>query len=317
MIPQGDALFLQLAAIAGGEPAGGLLEVRERVTSGGMRAHFFPAGDLRGAARGILELAERAEVFLGVAPRRSGVLKNGRQSGGLDAIERCWTLHVDADTEEACAALERFSPPPAVVVRSGSGLHGYWPLRQSLPPAWAARANRRLAFALGGDLAAADAARILRPAGTENRKTTPPRPVECVYLDVVAYLAADVVGSLPDPPSERAPSLPTRPLPGRAGDEQDPLLAIPAAEYVPALIGRPVGRDGKAQCPFHAGGQERTPSLHAYPDDRGWYCWPCQAGGTIIDLGARLYGIEPRGAGYHELRRRLAGELLDALGEAA
>ena len=72
-----------------------------------------------------------------------------------------------------------------------------------------------------------------------------------------------------------------------------------------------MGRDGKAQCPWHGGGDERTPSLHCY-DDGGFYCYGCGVGGSIIDLGARLYGLEPRGRGFHEIRRRLAADLLGA-----
>jgi DNA primase len=70
-------------------------------------------------------------------------------------------------------------------------------------------------------------------------------------------------------------------------------------------------------CPFHAGGEERTPSLHVYPNDRGWACFGCGRGGTIVDFGAHLYGIEPRGGGFHELRRRLVSELVPALRRAA
>lgn len=303
MIPQDDALFLQLAAIAGGEPAGGLLEVRERVTSGGMRAHFFPAGNLRGAARGILELAERAEVFLGVAPRRSGVLKNGRQSGGLDAIERCWTLHVDADTEEARAALERFSPPPAVVVRSGSGLHGYWPLRQSLPPAWAARANRRLAFALGADMRSTDAARILRLPGTLNHKHDPPRPVECIRCEVPtrALTAGEIVGQLADPPA----AAPVTTLPRRPVQSDDPLLAIAPETYVEALTGRPLGPGRKIPCPL-PGHEDRTPSFQVYTD-AGWHCFGCGNGGSLYTLAGLLWGYPTplRGHSFVEVKRRL------------
>ena len=55
------------------------------------------------------------------------------------------------------------------------------------------------------------------------------------------------------------------------------------------------------------------PSLHAYEDPaRGWFCFGCQRGGTIIDLGAALYRLEARGAGYREIRRRLAADLLKA-----
>ena len=44
----------------------------------------------------------------------------------------------------------------------------------------------------------------------------------------------------------------------------------------------------KITCPFHSGGQEKTPSLHLYPDG-GWYCFgSCQEGGDVISLVGRL-----------------------------
>lgn len=94
----------------------------------------------------------------------------------------------------------------------------------------------------------------------------------------------------------------------------DVLGSIPAVDYVAALTGRVVGSDGKVACPFHAEGEERTPSLHCYGDpDSGWYCFGCGRGGSIVDFGSYLYGIEPRGAGFHEIRRRLAADLLGAV----
>jgi hypothetical protein len=96
-----------------------------------------------------------------------------------------------------------------------------------------------------------------------------------------------------------------QPLPDRRGDA---LTTIPATEYVAVLLGLTLGRDGKVVCPFH---DDHAPSLHAYDEpDRGWCCYGCNRGGSIIDFGAHLYGIEPRGAGFHEIRRRLAADLM-------
>ena len=81
--------------------------------------------------------------------------------------------------------------------------------------------------------------------------------------------------------------------------------------FIPALTGREVGRGGRVTCPFHGDGQERTPSLQTYDDD--WYCFSCARGGTIVDFGALLFGLEPRGSGYHQIRRRLAEDLLRSL----
>lgn len=87
----------------------------------------------------------------------------------------------------------------------------------------------------------------------------------------------------------------------------DPLRAIPAEVYVPALTGLRIGWDRKVLCPFHGDGNA---SLHVYPDDGGWYCHGCSRGGTIYDLGAELWSMGTRGSAFVELRRRLAAALL-------
>lgn len=42
---------------------------------------------------------------------------------------------------------------------------------------------------------------------------------------------------------------------------------------------------------------------------RLFHCHGCKAGGSVIDLGALLYGLEPRGFGFFEIRKRLLAEL--------
>jgi len=267
----------------------------------GQTFHSWPE-ERGGAVEMIGRLGRSADTYIAAAPRR-------RRHGGREAIERVHVLYVDCDSEAAIEALERFSPPPAIVVGSGSGRHAYWPLWPPASPDEAERANRRIAHALEADLAATDAARILRPPGTFNFKSGEPVPVTVKRLVIEVSTLEEVAGHLPDPePNRPAPRRLTPPLVAR-GD--DPLLAIVPPMYVELLTGREVGRDGKARCPFHADGGERTPSLHAYPTpEEGWTCFGGCGGGSIIDLGALLYGIQPRGRGYHEVRRRLAAALL-------
>lgn len=128
----------------------------------------------------------------------------------------------------------------------------------------------------------------------------------------IAYTTArELVGRLIDPPA--APTASRPPAPRQApGEDQDgdALQTIPPATYIEALTGRVAGRDGKVCCPL-PGHEDRTPSLQTYPEPAdGWHCFGCGRGGTIIDFAAHLWGIAPRGRNYHELRRRLAGELL-------
>ena len=48
-------------------------------------------------------------------------------------------------------------------------------------------------------------------------------------------------------------------------------------------------RAGFIRCPFHAG--DRTASLKLYPSQRGWHCFGCQVGGSVVDFVARLFGL--------------------------
>jgi len=151
-----------------------------------------------------------------------------------------------------------------------------------------------------------DPARILRLPGTLNHKHDPPAAVQCVRLELAVFEARDIVGALPDPPAPagRTASIAERELPS-----DDPLKSIASGDYVPFLTGRDAER-GYVRCPFHSGGNERTPSLHVHENQGGWYCFGCAEGGSIIDFAAHLYRISPRGRGYHDLRRRLARDLL-------
>lgn len=310
-----QALLLQLVAIAGQDPGrrGELLEVRYRTGSTGpMMQMFHPAGRPQALVDTIIGLGRRGDTYLGCAPRM-------HKHGGKRAVERVWTLWADLDSPDALERLAGFAPWPALVIRSGTGdnSHAWWALREAMSPVGAERANRRLATHLGGDPRSTDAARILRAAGTLNHKHSPPRPVEATRIEFSGRLptAAEVLENVPE---IAEPEPPPRPAPIRRDvDSDDALRAIPATEYVPALTGRALGRDGKTTCPVHAGGEERTASLHAYSGDQGWFCFGCDRGGTIIDMGAALFGLEPRGAGYVEIRRRVAAALIDAKGMAA
>lgn len=249
----------------------------------------------------ILATADRTNVYIGACPRT-------REAGTADAIDHGWVLWADLDTTESGERLDAFAHQPQIIVATGNGMHAWWALRDPLAGGHLERACRRLAHHLGGDMRATDRARILRIAPTLNHKTSPALPVRFERFNVTpGYTARQLVGDLPDPDVVRP--LPPR-TPRQIDTTADALMTIPASEYIPALTGTPVGRDGKARCPFH---EDRTPSLHAYDDPaRGWMCFGCGAGGTIIDFGARLYGIEPRGHGYHDIRQRLAAQLLRA-----
>ncbi len=63
---------------------------------------------------------------------------------------------------------------------------------------------------------------------------------------------------------------------------------VSPAEAARAYGLRP-NRAGFVSCPFH--GPERTPSLKLYAE--GWHCFGCGAGGSVVDLTARLFSLRP------------------------
>ena len=51
-----------------------------------------------------------------------------------------------------------------------------------------------------------------------------------------------------------------------------------------------VNRAGFIPCPFH---NEKTASLKIYPGIRGWHCFGCHKGGSVIDFTRELFGLSP------------------------
>jgi len=52
-------------------------------------------------------------------------------------------------------------------------------------------------------------------------------------------------------------------------------------------------RQGKIRCPFH---DDDHPSLQLYKGTRGWWCYVCDKGGSVVDFVAELFAISPREA---------------------
>jgi hypothetical protein len=289
-----DATRRFLSALYGSAPVDSLVEVRVRVPSG-MGQCFHRAGALERVAATIEALASRTDVFVGVVPR-------ARCAGGRgDLIEDASVVWADCDTTAAVAALASFRPGPTIIVGSGSGQnrHAYWLLRAPIDVDQLERVNRRLAVALGADAQSSDAARILRPAGSLNRKHSPATPVRLLVLDERRRVAIDELErDLPAEPRPLSTIRTSRPV-----RDADALRLVAPALYVERLTGQRVGRSRKVRCPFH---DDQTPSLHVYEDpDRGWYCFGCARGGSIYDLAALLWQRETRGADFLVLRRDL------------
>jgi hypothetical protein len=253
-----------LDALHGCAPPRSLIEVRFRLGPG-MGQRFLPAERLGQVADRIASLSASTDVFVGVIARAR---RGGSRS---DLVQRAAVVWVDCDDRASVAALARFRPPPNIVVASsGSNRHAYWLLDEPARIEETEQINHRLAIALGADPNCGDGARIMRPAGSTNRKHSPPTAVPLLACDENARVAlADLTARLaphPAPTGHRAIARP-RAL------SSDPLLALAPRVYVERLLGQPVGRSGKVRCPFHEDG---TPSLHVYPEPgRGWYCYGC------------------------------------------
>jgi len=275
-----------------------------RGASGGV---FVPIHDLTKAAAEIDRIGRNEDVWVGVLPRQPDS-KTGEIGGSSEFVPEGRTLWVDCDLKDGPDAREllaTFRPAPHLLVASGGGFHAYWMLDAPLPADWVPIANRRLAYALAGDLAATDATRILRPPGTRNLKYQPPRPVELVELrDSPALAVRELVGRLPNPPGRRA--VPRRLTATGFDLAADPLRAIPPPVYVRKLSGTDVpDAGGMVSCPL-PDHEDPEPSCQVFGEpDRGWYCYGCQRGGSIYDFAAPLLGRQTSGGDFLALRREL------------
>jgi hypothetical protein len=264
---------------------GALLELRAKQDRG--MAQLFGA-DVDELAAHAVKASHKTDVYVGVLPRL-------RQAGGKDALPpEGHVVWCEADTEAAMLRVIDFEPAAHLLVQSSPGkVHAYWFLRGGLELRWLEVANRRLAWHLGGDLRATDAARILRVAGTRNWKRGAPTRVAITRASYHGNVdIGALVRDLPDPkpPKPIRVASPRRPL----GADVEALRDIPARQYIPALSGRDLYHNF-AQCPFHKGGQERTPSLSVGgPNETLWKCFGCQEGGDVFDFAARLWGLDVR-----------------------
>jgi hypothetical protein len=304
----------QLLIIAGAASARHHFNVRLRRNH--WETYCFPIGDFEALSEALPRFGEQGTVYLGCAPR-------AREQGGREAVVRVECLWADVDSDRALERLEGFPLPPTLVVASGGGTeagerkrHCYWRLTMGVTPDEADVALKRLACALGADSRCAEPARVLRPVGTRNYKHGGVL-VEALACDLSAeYALGDVLEATPDlhvdgeapAPRQCEESVKDLLRASPLGELEAALKQIEPLVYVEALTGRRPGRDGKIACPFHS---DEHPSFHVYgTSEAGWYCFQCDQGGTIIDLGVRLYKLDPVGAGYVRLLHRLAEGLL-------
>ena len=146
---------------------------------------FFPVTDADAIEAFVKPRLDR-NCYIGVAVRRTP------GDGSLANCSALPALFADIDfkdsTEErARGRLASFSHRPSIIVQSGGGLQPWWLLREPVDlQQEASRAKsvlRRLATAIGADLAAAEPARVLRLPNTFNHKYNPKRLVRVEHFD--------------------------------------------------------------------------------------------------------------------------------------
>jgi hypothetical protein len=85
-------------------------------------------------------------------------------------------------------------------------------------------------------------------------------------------------------------------------DNRAELEALDLREAWESLTGEEVPHHGMVACPS-PDHEDRNPSCSVR--DERWRCFACGATGTVIDLAAIVFDVEPYGAGFFEVRKRL------------
>jgi P4 family phage/plasmid primase-like protien len=185
-------------------PADGLVELRALPSR---RQGFFGV-DAPTTISKFIDGHRDENLYVGIAARRDS------SSGRLENCTKLRALYVDIDFKmfsggetDARVMLDTFPLTPSIVIATGGGLHAYWVLAEPLDlttsdDARSARALlRAIAAAVGGDLASAEAARVLRVPGTLNFKYDPPRVVGAEHFaPECRYTPADLLAVLPPIP---------------------------------------------------------------------------------------------------------------------
>lgn len=157
---------------------------------------------------------------------------------------------------------------------------------------WIERWNYRLIHLLGhldgesgkyiADKQCRERARVLRLAGTRNRKTGRYARIARVDRSLPLYEVTQLVSALKDPPRSR----PVRVRDVR-GHAYDPYRLIPAAVYFPVLAGVEVPAAGKLSCPSPQH-PDIKPSCSVTDTVFKCHSDKCAVAGTIYDLHALM-----------------------------
>jgi P4 family phage/plasmid primase-like protien len=143
------------------------------------------------------------------------------------------SIHADVDlksvlqsADEILAAVRALPLPPSVIIHSGNGLHLYWLLSEPAEDFAAVELMmRQMADVVGGDLAVAHIAALMRMPGTHNTKEGAWKPVKVLEAD---YARTYELSDLDDMLSWVSPIVQRREVERRVNVADNPFLAVAA-----------------------------------------------------------------------------------------
>lgn len=182
-------------------------------------SQWFPAPEQEDAARCIVEQARRSNVYVGLGLRRPDCTPGEHTRGSSADVDALPGLWVELDHNAGVHAAQNLPTPDellalieglpfrfSLLVDSGGGYHAYvlfkerWVLHTPEEHQTAALLLKRFQRTIQAQAAAHgwkidktdDLARVLRPAGTLNHKSSPPKPVTLLHEDTIRYNPSDI-----------------------------------------------------------------------------------------------------------------------------
>lgn len=190
------------------------LSTKEK-SKNGMHSSWYQAdavGIAQLVADGIVK-APFADVYFSTCPALRPLPASGNRRISQKDVVCIPALYVDVDTQEdpskageslplnrviAMDTLRAIPSPPPIMVDSGHGIHGYWPMEKPFPPNEGKRVLRAFLEAVKKttgwmDLdSASEPARILRLPGTYNHKGADPLPVTILSISDKRFSLAEI-----------------------------------------------------------------------------------------------------------------------------
>ncbi len=184
-------------------------------------SHWYSVDDLEAAAQGAERLAATGKnVYYGLGLTAAAKQPDERATvDDVTAIPGLWVEldlrdethpHNPTDVGELITLVQAWPLPPSLVIHSGHGIHAYWLFREP----WEIADDRARAADLLQRFQAAhrqeaatrgwkvdsthDLARVLRPPGTVNYKSSPPVPVTVIAAGPERYNPDDFEQFLPE-----------------------------------------------------------------------------------------------------------------------